>query len=70
MQKGVEDIMGGKVLELPSDRERAAEIRGLNKGREEGREESITRLADYFMRNDAALTKEEADKLAREALGF
>ena len=66
IRKGVKDIMGGKILELRSEKL-------LKKGRTEGRAEdhkaSIEKLANHYLETGAATNKDDAVKMAETILG-
>ena len=73
-KKGVKNIMGGKVLELASDKlikkgraEGLAE--GLAEGRAEEKNSNIEKLAAHYLKTGEAKNKEEAIKLANAILG-
>lgn len=60
-KKGVKDIMGGRVLELESERL-------LKKGRIEGSNAAISKLAAHYMSENPKLTQAEAVKMAEKIL--
>lgn len=66
MKKGVKDIMGGKVLELSSEKL-------IKKGRKEGRAEehkaNVEKLAQSYIDTKVAATMEDAVKMAEGILG-
>jgi hypothetical protein len=77
MKKGVKDIMGGKVLELTSEKLIKKGIRegreeGLREGRREGREEehkaNVEKLAQSYLDANVAVTMEEAVEMAESIL--
>ena len=56
--------MGGKVLELPSDKIYQARAEGIRIGKAA----SIDRLADYYMREHPDWNRDEAVKAAESIL--
>ena len=66
MKKGVAEIMGGKVLELASERSERIGMekgmkRGMERGMEKGRSEAISNAIDALMQS-LGCSKEEAKK--------